>query len=427
MKAIRVLAGFLISGGLQAQEVHVDDLQAPSAPAFTILGVQPAEIARPKSYKALETSLLSSFTSGNSWQIPTTYALEVTPFWLKSQDVTVRELMNPGLAAFKQTASVSLATARRADLTDPNRTVQQVGFGFRGTLFPGRLTDRFNTDLSALTSRMAVIGDVKFIIRQGRGQKFTDEASLRKYLDTEFGQLFEQKAANKQYVKDVDQLRTEIVERVLFGRHPINNAQCHLALAEMNELLNTYDTKFKLQELAKRVERHYFYRTGFRMDLAGAASLDFPTNRFDYSLVSKKGIWLTPSYSWVSGDVNVELLGVARFINNRIPTFETNNWDVGGRAALTRRSLSVSTEFIRRFQQVIESKQPQPDGSLQTISSNLRDYRLAFNVEWRLSERFVLAYSLGRNFTLNTEFNGNLISILGLNFGLVGPSVKIAQ
>lgn len=418
----------LLAGWGRAQDVRVDDIQAPSAPAFTILGIQPTEIARPKSYKALETSLLSSFNSGSAWQVPSTYALEVTPYWLNSRDISVRQLMSPGLAAFKQTASFSLATARRVNLSDTTRTVQQVGFGFRATLFPGQLNPAFDGDLNVLEKRMAILTAVKFVLASAKRKTFANEAALRLFLDTEFGQLLEQKAGEKQYVKDVNRLRTDIVEQVLFGRHPVNNAQCQIALNEMNELLNTYDKTFKLAELAKKVERHYFYRRGFRMDIAGAASLDFPTNNFDYSLVSKRGIWLTPSYSWiVNDDVNVELLGVVRFINNRIPVRETNNWDVGGRAVLTRRSLSVSTEFIQRFQRVLVASVLLPDGSLQTLTTNVRDYRLAFNVEWRLSERFVLAYSLGKNFTRNTELNGNLISILGLNFGLVGPSVNIAD
>ncbi len=413
---------------VNAQDLRVDDLHAVSSPATTILGVQPAEIARPKSYKALETALLTNFSSGSSWQIPVNYALEVTPYWFKPRDISVRQLMNPTTgASLKQSFSISVATGRRASLLDSTRTIQQIGFGLRATLFPGQLTTAFDTDLAALTSRIAIIAPARYILEAGRGKTFANGNALRAYLDKEFGIVINDRITDKAYIRDFTPLQIDVVESVLLGRYPENNAQCQLLLGQMILKLSDYDKTYKLAELAKKVERHYYFRKGFRMDVAAASSVEFPTNDFDYSTLAKYGIWATPGGSWIWNNVNLEVLGLVRFMSNQVVTDPTRNWDVGSRVAANWRRLSLSIEYIHRFQNTTLQRTSLPTGQTDRLLRSDQDYRLAMGFEYHLSDRFVLAYALGRNFSLNTEFNGNLISILSFNAGLSGPTVKIAD
>lgn len=414
----------------QQDKVALDDLGAPSSPAFTILGVQPNEINRPKSFKALETALLSGFSTDNSFQIPSNYSLEVTPFWLKSRpDLSVNELMNPGLKSFWRSLSASIATARRRDLIDSARTVQQIGFGLRATLFPGYLTSAFNDDKASLEAKLAGLGFVKLAIKAGISQCttncFADETALRNFLAGRFTGLPSTLSAAER--TNIKQVKRNVIDKVLLELQPSSAEECLLVLEEMNERLNQYEETFGVREAAKKVERHYFLRQGFRMDVAAASSVDFPTNDFNYSILSNWGVWLNPSGSWVVGkDVNLELLGVGRYLNNSILTNETRNIDIGGRFIASWRSVSGSVEYIRRFQEVILLRTSIQGGGSQKQTEDHTDHRLVFNVEWHLSERFVLTYALGRNFNLNTSVNGNLISILGLNFG-IGPLINVPK
>ncbi len=423
--------GWLLAGLpllTQAQDLRVDDLHAVSSPATTILGVQPAEIARPKSYKALETALLTNFSSGNTWQLPVNYALEVTPYWFRPRDISVQQLMTPTTgASLKQSFSISLATGRRTSLLDSTRTIQQMGFGLRATLFPGQLTDAFNTDLAALTNRLAIIAPARFILEAGRNRTFADGNALRAYLDKEFGVVINDFISNKAFIRDFSQLQIDVVESVLLGRFATNNAQCQLLLGQMILKLSDYEKTFKLAQLAKNVERHYYFRKGFRMDVAAASSVEFPTNNFDYSTLGKYGVWATPGGSWIWNNVNLEVIGLVRYMSNQIVTDPTRNWDIGSRVAANWRRLSLSAEYIHRFQTTTLQRVTLPSGQVDRLLRSDQDYRLALGVEYHLSDRFVLAYALGRNFSLNTEFKGNLISILSFNAGLSGPTVKIAD
>src|SRR5687768_15975001 len=65
-----------------AQTVSVDDLSAPTTPAFVLLGVSPASVERPESGKAFIFNAINKLTSSGG--LPEDYAFELTPFWMKS-------------------------------------------------------------------------------------------------------------------------------------------------------------------------------------------------------------------------------------------------------------------------------------------------------------------------------------------------------
>ena len=117
----------------QSTEANVEDLQAPSAPGFAILGHEPTSIARPSSPRAVGLSFLSSITDTNDL-IPRNYALEVAPFWLTSHPkLTYDQYTNAGVAAtMLQTVALSVATTTRQDGT------VGIGFGVRTLVFKGR-------------------------------------------------------------------------------------------------------------------------------------------------------------------------------------------------------------------------------------------------------------------------------------------------
>src|SRR4029453_19273393 len=71
----------------QSGTLPLNDLRAPTSPAFVLLDVSPTAIERPQNPKALAFNLISAATSEDGF--PRNYALVVAPYWLHShRDLT---------------------------------------------------------------------------------------------------------------------------------------------------------------------------------------------------------------------------------------------------------------------------------------------------------------------------------------------------
>jgi hypothetical protein len=115
--AAPLVASWAASLGAQAPGAaqSVDDLAVSGAPAFVLLGVEPATVQRPVTPRGLKASLLA-LPGGGGDGVPRTFALEVTPYWLPSRPrFTVDQWFAPGLGPrLARTTSVAIATAPTA-------------------------------------------------------------------------------------------------------------------------------------------------------------------------------------------------------------------------------------------------------------------------------------------------------------------------
>ena len=140
----------------QAPPVPIDDLRAPTSPAFVLLDVAPASVERPENPKAFTTSLIHTVTQNNG--LPQNYALEVAPYWLTYHpELTFEKYQSPGLMSAIHSLSMSVATtpmkATEGSTVDPSGS--RVGIGVRSNLMNGR----FNPKLGALVAELAGIHD----------------------------------------------------------------------------------------------------------------------------------------------------------------------------------------------------------------------------------------------------------------------------
>jgi len=127
------------------QPIELDDLKAPTSPAFVLLGVEPTSIERPETPKAFVVDVLS--TLQESQGIPKDYALALAPYWLTDHpELTFDQYFtkNPW-ENFLHTLSISLASHRPeedegTDTADVSEDIQDpaVGLGFRGMVIGGR-------------------------------------------------------------------------------------------------------------------------------------------------------------------------------------------------------------------------------------------------------------------------------------------------
>ena len=62
-------------------QFSIDELRAPTSPAFTILNVAPTNVVRPNTPRQLALEILSA-TERSGGDLPSNLALEIAPYWL---------------------------------------------------------------------------------------------------------------------------------------------------------------------------------------------------------------------------------------------------------------------------------------------------------------------------------------------------------
>jgi hypothetical protein len=155
---VTVVANLVVVVPVSAQEpVTVAELKTPGSPGFVVLGVEPTAIQRPTSPRAVGLSLVSAVADGDS-VIPKNYALEIAPFWLKSQpDLTYADWNTANVAqTMLQSLALSVATTS-ISATGDQAAASGIGVGVRTLLLRGNETSKavaIRGEITALQTKM---------------------------------------------------------------------------------------------------------------------------------------------------------------------------------------------------------------------------------------------------------------------------------
>lgn len=414
----------------EPESTDLSNLKAPSAPAFTILGINPEEIARPKTFKELETQLANSFANKGSFVLPNNLALEFQPYWLSSKDRLTYEQFVAD--SFKhriiQNLSLSVGAAQLPGFKDTSNLNKRMGFGFRTYLLNGK-PSAGQKQLAAITVALKRRADVTIKV-----------VSLLKNItrnDSLCMMMAKSPSAINTYLESYMQ-SLSLLEKELFSLIAGNAIKAveqgsAMSMEKVRAILEQQINDIKangeeeLQKLARKVSSTITDREGWFVECAGAMVLDFPFNDINRSYLPKYGMWVTATHRWVKDQKhrNYEALGMLRYMSNEIPVKQSSNFDVGVKLVWQKKNLSVTGEWIYRQQHaVLSTTTDATSGITTTISQNRDDYKLVANINYRLSDNLILTYTMGKGFEINTEVGNNLISAVGLNFGLGGLSTN---
>ena len=148
-----------------AQAVDIDDLRAPTSPAFVLLDVTRASVDRPENPKAFTVNLIKAFARADG--LPQNYALEVAPCWLTSHpNLTFAQYQNPGVRSLVQTLAISVATVPMTPVGDTSADPigTRLGLGLRTNITNGRFDPTMNAkveELAALQGRLLDVGEAE--------------------------------------------------------------------------------------------------------------------------------------------------------------------------------------------------------------------------------------------------------------------------
>jgi hypothetical protein len=312
-------------------QVAIDDLAAPSAPGFVVLGVEPASIARPTSPRAVGLSLLSAVAHGENL-VPKNYALEVAPFWLRSRPTLTYKQYDEASIAQTLIQSLSLSVATASFSADGDRPSSVgVSFGLRTMLLKGT----HNSETPRLIARLK-----------------------------------------------------ELQNKILDATSPDEEERLASALRQVALDIQTQNRK----------------RVGWALEMATALAATYPEGNYAKGRVSRLGLWVTPAYELENP--RLSLIGVARYLRDREEAQpEADLVDVGLRVQIEWEQLGLSTEAVRRLVSASEND----DGS---------STRLMGLVDYRISDDLYLSASFGKNYENRLTGKSNLVSFLGVNFGL---------
>jgi hypothetical protein len=362
--------GFALSTFSQSDSVSLKDLEIPDAPGFMLLDKSPTTIQTPTSSKAFIISALHAINENSG--IPKNYAVDLTPFWFfRHPQMTAYKYAGYDIAQNKQLifsqlqkASVSFAYVTGYDSLTV-KDVSNFAVGLRANI----ITFRSAKDIADLKQANNLLVD----------------------------QLKSEQERLKAYVGDI---LLSVTDPVLY----------ELKVREFYAKEATYKTVQKSQ-IADILKRHAL----FSLDGAVAWSGFFLDNQYANDHFGRFGSWLTVHVSKVLDPKQehqnyLNIYAIGRYLadatqRNEAGDFTTHNFiDAGGKLELEFRKLAIGYEYLYRTN---------PDNSTHTYRSNGL-------LKYRVSDQLFLTAAFGRNF--GTE--NNLISLLGLNWGLSSGTEK---
>lgn len=433
---------------------ELDDLKAPSSPAFVLLGVSPTKVERPQAVKPLVLSAVTASSDG----FPKNYAVEFTPYWLGSPKVSFSDYYNSGVAkAIPRHLSISIASTPLGERADAGTSL---ALGLRTLPLPGRKHPRLDALVGTLDRQQKAVVEAESLFSrpthllaliQAAHDLALDGANATLQADP-FKTLVDRAIALTDAVESVA-VNEETTER---DRKTLSDAEYKARLADIEKqkkenedkgkalaadtlaaverhttLEQRLATESKLEGLLSRVgtahERRVTkgnadlkatalkiqaldrQRVGMTMSVAAAAAWDVPNDVTDHARLAKLGLWVTPGYRVLTCPTDVtrncsqpvDILGVLRFLEDRRTGSSERTVEVGARIVWQSRSnLALSGEWLGR-----------------TSNNGLEPgTRLVGVAEYEISSSAFLYASFGRDFE-ERGVRRNLVSTIGITFG----------
>lgn len=378
----------------------LDQLRAPSSPAFNMLGISANEIERPKNPTDLALSLGNA--TNNFSGIPQSYAIEVAPFWILGGKTTFDQFIKDSVANnILQTAVISLGTATANSIKDGSQ-YRQVGAAVKFSILRGNVGDEFKTWKTEL---------IKY------------QAAYTRRIDSVKKQLM---ANDEVEVKQLRELYNQTPNTNTVGRASIQAAIRMIRDATENKLdqieLELQQTKDRdLIKKLDKLSKTTFKRYGFKMDWAAGAVVDHPDSTFNRSYLSKFATWLTAGYEAKDGSNILFLLRYAanfdRFYRNNanqiVKDINIGNLDMGLRVFKDfNDKFTLSFEYINRIPFYSSSNYV-----LNNVTWPSRTDRYDVSLNYKVGKNQSISFTYGKNFDNIITKGGNLITALNYVIG----------
>lgn len=417
MKKLLLLPLLCLYGFLSQAQTSLPDsvelnlLNAPSNPAFNLMGVSVNAIDKPTDLNSFRLSIQNA--TNNFTKFPSNYAVEFAP-------ASLLDKKNQTLSKFNstkfndvwwQSLSVSFAYSKsnaEDKETDDSTSYTKFGIGLKVSLIRPKWTASTADKVDSFYTLLRRVLDAS------KKKTSLDSAILAK--ENEFSTVAQDNtldAAAK--LNKINSIRDQLTT-LNKDREAIINGRLKDSAASKDAFA------IALADIAKFSKGMKIERKGFFLDFATGLALDFPDSRFNYSLVSKAGGWLTGGYE--NGNQGFSFLGIARYLyqpdkifaddSSKIKTKNISTFDAGARVALNafQGKFSLNAEAI--YRSVLNDNVIKPS------------WRFTFNAEYSVGFNQKITFAIGKNFNGTVTKSGNLIAALNFIRGF-GSTKKTAS
>jgi hypothetical protein len=370
--AISLLMALVTAICLNAQQLELKELNVPNSPAFTILDHSPKVIDRPGTAKTFTASIVNLINQGSG--LPKNFSLEVAPYWLFKNNLTVYSYLGIDRNTKKQSnifsnarnISVSIGSVYKDSSKSLPFSANYFAFGVR--VNPVRIV------------RGKVTGDVITTVEAIAG-------------------------------KQVTMLKT-VTDACLVSVADATSAEFKTCIAKGVTEARKKDQP--ILDLEKRLQDLLAIKPVFQLDLAFAGSFTFKDNSFDDNHHHRSGIWTTMELNvpltdnkdiekMIANKNYLSVYGKVRYISEdsttNYKTFTQHKLlDFGGRIEFELDKFSISFESIHRINRT---------------NDKLNTNRNVGILQYKIRDDLFLSGTFGKNFG-NVN---NLFALLGLNWG----------
>lgn len=430
---MKYLSVFLLVLVLPLQEFKAQEklnaVQQPTSPAASVLGLQPGIVLMPKTYQALETAVYSNFSNSGNIILPQDFAIEFSPYWAADHGLSLQEYLFPKSFwdQIKRSSSFSVSTTKNFALGDGSLT-SGLGLGYRASYHISNEQDRnkvdeYYNDLRSGARIRATIGS----IAEGLflNDKVTDFNNFWELIEPDIvGIVFDE--------LDIPEREIEtFVKEVKLEAAALDNFDIENYEGFLDHFYKIIDDKLDGEKVFKHFENYIRNRYGLYVDVAYAILINFPSNRFEYSIVPRHSFWLTPTYNFkedlsflnISGVLRLEWYDneyYRRFFDGQ--EYFANNLDYGLAISAHFKRFATQIELVGRSgnSEIFSGTDPQGNDIFSKVSSS--DFQYIASFEYNITDQIVLSYSLGSQFESVNNFQETLISLLALNFGFGTPT-----
>jgi hypothetical protein len=406
--------------------ISLDILRAPSHPSFTLLGIAPESIETPQDPTNVLVSLRNA--TDNFSTLPKSYAIDIAPAWIFKNNISANSFLNSKgdkpLANIWQTFRLSLATHTPNDGVDSSLT--QMGIGFKTSIFRGnKLSVNWDSSRQKVDSIRALLKDRSTLIANYVYPAQQNDPELQE-LTNSLIQVSETINKYDDSLREQPSLTNNVGFMLRKNKLEGEKAEYQTKINFRNK--SVFDEAVKslesqLETFKRLTSEIQFKRYGWKLDLAGGIVLNYPTQNFDYSLLTRYGAWLTGGYETKKA---VNFLAVSRVMlnpaemyldeNDSMQTADNLNFDAGAKIEW------IPNGGMSKFRLSGE-------GIYRTSFNNsaIKDrIRYTINLSYEIEKNTLLNFSVGKNFDTPTKVGGNLIAALNLliGFGNNRPVLK---
>jgi hypothetical protein len=372
--------------------INLNMLNAPIAPAFTILGIEPTSIEEPTTPTDLLISVRNKTNNFSSF--PTDYALSFSPGWVFGGSKITYESFQSGKNIWqniKQSSVFSIATHTNESSDSINSN--QIGVGFKFSIFRGTVDE----DYDSLRQRRLLISESLSNLNDEfklRTEQLTSKDKTWLQLDSIISDELKKETKNK-----------ELLQTLLGARDK-----------RENQIMNNYESGFKEDVTAIKLQasKLKFERRGFKLDLGLGLGYDFANQKWGNGRLFRYGIWLNggkvyplqnrQSFVWLLSSRLLMFPSELYEKDSKLLTANNLRFDYGGRMIYKfENKLSISSEVL--FRQILNNKDIE------------NTYKFTLNFDYQILPNQVLTFSLGRDFDGVINKSGNLITALNLIVG----------